>query len=221
MGGEITASLVKELREKTGAGMMDCKSALKESGGDIDQAIEFLRKKGLKSLGKRAGKVAAEGAIGVYVHAGSQIVSIVELNCETDFVARGEEFQQVANDLAMHVAAMKPLYLSSDSIPEEVLKKEEEIVLETLNDAQKDKADKIIPGKMNKFFEDVALLQQVFVKDDKKKISEIVDELGIKCGEKVSVRRFERFEVGEGVEKAQGASFAEEIAATIGDAAGA
>ena len=194
MANEITAALVKELREKTGAGMMDCKSALKESAGDISQAVELLRKKGLKNLGKRAGKVAAEGAVGVYIHAGNQIVSIVELNCETDFVARGEEFQQVANDIAMHVAAMKPTYLSKDTIPEDLLKKEEEIVLETLNDAQKSKADKIIPGKMNKFFEEVALLQQVFVKDDKKKISEIIEELGVKCGEKVTVRRFQRFE---------------------------
>ncbi len=216
MSGEISASVVKELRQKTGAGMMDCKSALQESGGDMEKAIEVLRKKGLKDLGKRAGKVAAEGTIGVYVHPGSQQVAVVELNCETDFVARGEEFQTTAKELAMHVAAMKPLYTSKEDIPPEVISKEEEIALESLDDRQRDKADKILPGKMNKYFEEVVLLEQPFVKDDsgKKKVKNIVEELGVRSGEKVTVRRFARFEVGEGIEKAQ-ANLADEVAATI------
>lgn len=217
MASAISAGLVKELREKTGAGMMDCKSALAEANGDITSAIEILRKKGLKDLGKRAGKVAAEGTVGTYIHAGSQVAVLVELNCETDFVARGEDFQKVASEIAMHVAAMKPQYVSIEDVPQELVKKEEEIILETMNEAQRAKADKIIPGKLRKFFEEVVLLEQPFVKDDsgKKTVKDIVEELGVKCGEKVTVRRFERFEVGEGIEKGSAQSFADEVAATI------
>lgn len=213
----ITASLVKELREKSGAGMMDCKSALAEADGDITKAIEVLRKKGLKDVGKRAGKVAAEGTMGVYIHPGDQVVAVVELNCETDFVARGDEFRATARDIAMHVAAMKPLYLSVEEVPADVMKKEEEILLETLNDAQKEKADKIIPGKMKKFYEDNVLLEQIYVKDDsgKNTIAQVIDELSVKVGEKVQVRNFRRFQVGEGVEK-QEANLAAEVAQTIG-----
>ena len=212
----ITASLVKELRDKTGAGMMDCKAALKEAGGSIEEAIEVLRKKGLKDIGKRAGKVAAEGTIGVYTHPGDQVVAIVELNCETDFVARGDEFRDHAKDIAMHVAAMKPLYLSEDEVPETVLNKEREIILETLNEKQREMADKIIPGKLKKFYEDSVLLCQEFVKDtgSPKSIKDVIEELSVRCGEKVSLRRFMRFEVGEGVEK-QAEDFAAEVAATI------
>jgi len=213
---EISASLVKELREKTGAGMMDCKKALKEAGGAIDQAIEVLRKKGLKDIGKRSGKIAAEGTVGVYVHSNGQVVAIVELNCETDFVARGDDFQSAARDVAMHVAAMNPTYLSSEHIPIDVLKKEEEIAIEGLTEQQKDKADKILPGKMTKFFAEVALMDQPFVKDDsgKKTIREVIEELSVKTGEKVQVRRFERYEVGEGIEKKK-ENLADEVAATI------
>lgn len=211
---EISASKVKELREMTGAGMMDCKSALAEANGDMTLAVEVLRKKGLKDLSKRAGKTAAEGTIGVYVHAGEQVVAIVELNCETDFVARGDEFRQVARDIAMHVAAMRPQYLSAEEIPAAVIAKEKEIALEQLNEAQRAKADKIIPGKIEKWYEDVVLLRQPFVKDDsgKKTVKDIIEELSIKTGEKVAVRRFQRFEVGEGIEK-QMANLAADVAA--------
>ncbi|MCB0331973.1 MAG: translation elongation factor Ts [Bdellovibrionales bacterium] len=211
----ITASLVKELREKSGAGMMDCKSALQEVGGDLEKAIEVLRKKGLKDVGKRAGKVAAEGTIGTYVHAGSQVAAMVELNCETDFVARGEEFQNIARDIAMHVAALRPSYVSVEDIPQQVIAKEEEIMLESLNEAQRAKADKILPGKMKKFYEDSVLLAQAFVKDDSKSIQQLIDELSAKVGEKVSVRRIACMQVGEGVEKKK-ENLAEEVAATIG-----
>lgn len=213
---EVSAELVKQLREKTGAGMMDCKAALKEASGDMDAAIEVLRKKGLKDVGKRAGKTAAEGTIGVYTHSGEQVVAIVELNCETDFVARGDEFKALARNLAMHVAAMKPLYLNEQEVPESVLQKEKEIFLEQLNEAQRKNADKILPGKMQKFYEENCLMLQPYVKDDSGKtiIKQLVEELSIKCGEKVIVRRFQRFEVGEGIEKVQ-SNLADEVAATI------
>ncbi len=215
-GSAVSAEMVKQLRQQTGAGMMDCKSALAEANGSMEVAIEVLRKKGLKDLGKRAGKVAAEGTIGVYAHAGDQVVSLVELNSETDFVARGEEFKKTARDIAMHVAAMKPKYLSVEEIPETVVAKEKEIILEQLNDAQKAKADMIMPGKMEAFYADNVLLKQIYVKDEsgKKTIQEIVNDLSTKVGEKVQIRRFQRYEVGEGVEKQQ-TNLAEEVASMV------
>ena len=210
---EITASIVKDLREKTGAGMMDCKKALVEADGDETKAIEILRKKGLKSVDKRAGKVAAEGTIGCYVHAGAQIVAIVELNSETDFVARGE-FKTLANDIAMQVAAMNPKYNTVEDIPEDVLNKEKEILMEQLNDKQKEKADMIIPGKLEKFYSENVLAKQAFIKDDSKTITQLVHDLSAKIGEKIVIRRFARFEVGEGIEKKQ-EDFAAEVAAAM------
>ena len=213
----ITADMVKKLREKTGAGMMDCKKALQEARGSMDDAIEVLRKMGLKDISKRADKVAAEGTIGVYSHAGDQIVGVVELNCETDFVARGDEFKEVARSIAMHITAMSPLYLSVEDIPESVLEKEKEIITEQLDEKQKAMAEKIIPGKLNKFHSDVVLLKQLYIKDDsgKKTVEDIVSELSAKVGEKVQVRRFYRVEVGEGIEK-QEVNLAEEVAAMTG-----
>ncbi len=218
MSNAITPALVKELREKTGAGIMDCKSSLVEANGDIEAAIEILRKKGLKDVGKRAGKVAAEGTVGVYQHTGNQIVAIIELNCETDFVARGDDFQQAASDLAMHVAAMQPQYIAIEDVPKDFIEKEEAIALESLNEGQKAKADKILPGKMAKVFEEIVLLEQPFVKDEKgkQKVSEVIEALSVKCGEKVSIQRFIRYQVGELVEKVAEQSFADEVAATIG-----
>jgi elongation factor Ts len=215
--GDVSADAVKQLRSQTGAGMMDCKVALSEAKGDFEVAIEILRKKGLKDLSKRTGKIAAEGTIGVYVHPGDQVVSIVELNSETDFVARGEEFKSTARDLAMHVAAMKPQYLTVEDVPAAVIEKEKEIAIEQLSEAQKSKADKILPGKIEKFYEDVVLMRQPFVKDDsgKKTVKDVVDELSIKVGEKVALRRFQRFEVGEGIQKVQ-QNLAAEVAAATG-----
>jgi elongation factor Ts len=216
--GEISASMVKELREMTGAGMMDCKKALNEAGGSLEAAVEVLRKKGLKDIGKRAGRTAAEGTIGTYIHANSQIVAVVELNCETDFVARGDDFQECARGIAMHVAAMKPLYLSPDEVPSAVIEKEREIFLEQLTPAQRNNAEKILPGKLAKFYEENCLLEQPYVRDDSGKVSvkNVVEELSVKCGEKVSVRRFVRFEVGEGIEK-QKADLASDVAALTGE----
>ena len=215
---QVTSEMIKKLREMTGAGMMDCKTALNEAAGSMDQAIEILRKKGLKDIAKRAGKTAAEGTIGVYTHPGDQVVALVELNCETDFVARGEEFRSLARDLAMHVAAMKPTYLSVEDVPENVIAKEKEILFEQINDEQKKKSDKILPGKIEKFLETQVLLRQIFIKDEteSKTIKDMVEGLGMKCGEKVSIRRFSRLEVGEGIEKAQ-ANLADDVAAMVGD----
>lgn len=211
---EISSELVKQLRQRTGAGMMDCKAALVEAKGSLDEAIEVLRKRGLKDLSKRSGKIAAEGLIGVYTHPGDQVVSVVELNCETDFVARNEEFKALARDLAVHIAAMKPQYLTEEEVPAEVLEKEKEILMAQLNDAQKAKADKILPGKLEKFYEDTVLLRQPYVKDESGKltIKDLVDQLSVKVGEKVVVRRFQRFEVGEGIQKTQ-TNLAAEVAA--------
>jgi elongation factor Ts len=209
---EVTAAMVKELRERTGAGMMDCKSALAESNGSVEGAIEVLRKKGLKSVSKRADKTAAEGTIGFYSHAGDQIVAIVELNCETDFVARGEEFKEVARGLAMHVAAMEPLYLREEEVPQSVLDKEREIALEQLTEKQKGNAESILQGKVKKFFEEKVLLNQAYVRDDKSTILDVVNNLSAKVGEKVEIRRFARFEVGEGIEK-HVTNLADEVAA--------
>ena len=215
---QITSGMIKELRDMTGAGMMDCKAALSEAEGSIDKAIEVLRKKGLKDIEKRSGKTAAEGSMGVYTHPGDQVVAIVELNCETDFVARGDEFRALARDLAMHVAAMKPTYLSVEDVPEEVLAKEREILLEQLNEEQKKKADRILPGKIEKFLEGAVLLRQIFIKDetDSKTIKDMVDAFGIRCGEKVSLRRFSRLEIGAGIEKVQ-SNIAADVAAMVGE----
>jgi elongation factor Ts len=200
---DVSSELVKQLRTMTGAGFMDCKNALKEANGSLEAAIEILRKKGLKDVGKRANKVTAEGTLGVYTHAGEQVVAIVELNCETDFVARGAEFKDLAKGIAMHVAAMHPKYTTREEVPSDVIEKEKEIFISQLTEPQKKNIDKILPGKIDKFFEDIVLLEQVYVKDEsgKKKIRELLEELSIKVGEKVQLRRFVRFEVGEGIEK--------------------
>jgi len=215
---QVTSEMIKKLREMTGAGMMDCKAALTEAEGSMDKAVEVLRKKGLKDIEKRSGKTAAEGTLGVYVHPGDQVVAVVELNCETDFVARGDEFRALARDIAMHVAAMKPRFLSVEDVPEQILEKEKEILMEQLNDEQKKKADKILPGKIEKFLEGAVLLRQIFIKDEteSKTIKDLVDAISMKCGEKVSVRRFSRIEVGEGVEKTQ-SNIAADVAAMVGD----
>jgi len=199
----ISAELVKTLRERTGAGMMDCKEALVEAKGSLEAAVEVLRKRGLKDISKRAGKIAAEGVLGVYVHPGEQVVAVVELNCETDFVARNEEFRNLARNLAMQVAAMRPLYVAVEDIPPQILERETEILKAQLTESQLAKADKIIPGRLEKYYEDNVLYCQIYVKDEsgKLKVKDLVDGLSAKMGEKIVVRRFQRFEVGEGIEK--------------------
>ncbi|MGZ3460858.1 MAG: translation elongation factor Ts, partial [Archangium sp.] len=199
---EVSATMVKELREKTGAGMMDCKKALSESGGDFAKAEEWLRKKGIAKAGSKEGRVAAEGIIGTYVH-GGRIGVIVEVNCETDFVARNTDFQDLVKDVAMQVAATSPKYVRREEVPTEQLEKEKEIQRALLKQQGKPEAmwDKILVGKVEKYYEQVCLVDQVWVKDDKKKVGEMITERAAKIGEKVAVRRFVRFEVGEGIEK--------------------
>lgn len=195
----ISASLVKELRDKTGVGMMECKKALVESDGDLEKAQDYLRKKGLANASKRSGRATAEGLIEAYIHMGGQIGVMVELNCETDFVARNDDFKALAKDIAMHVAASAPQYVSSDEISEEVINKEREILLAQPDMANKPDQvkDKIIAGRLEKFYEQICLLNQPFVKDPNVKVGEMVQQAISKIGENIVVRRFVRFNVGE------------------------
>jgi elongation factor Ts len=218
---EITASAVKSLREKTGAGMIDCKNALVEAGGDENQAVEILRKKGMATAAKKGGRVTAEGAVGSYIHMGGKVGVLVEINCESDFVARGEEFQQLVKDVAMHIAAVDPRFTNRDEVPAAELNKEREILLEQLKNDPKnankpeDVLNKIIEGRLNKFYEETVLVDQPFVKDPSKTIGELVTEKIASIKENISIRRFVRFKMGEGIEKKQD-DFAAEVASMVG-----
>lgn len=194
----ITAAMVKQLREKTGAGMMECKKALTEANGDFDKAIEILRKKGISAAEKRAGRVASEGIIGSYIHM-DKIGVLVEVNCETDFVARTDDFRALVKDIAMHIAAANPRYLSRDDVPAEVIEKEREIYKEQIKGKPEHIVDKIVEGKLEKFYNENCLLEQIFVKDSeqKKTIKDIVTEAIAKLGENIVVKRFVRFQLGE------------------------
>ena len=196
---EITASMVKSLREKSGAGMMDCKNALSECRGDMDKAIDFLRTKGLSVAAKRADRVASEGTIGAYIHHGSKIGVLVQLNCETDFVAKTDDFQALAKDLAMHVAAENPPYLDRESVPQEDLDREKEVLREqALATGKPEKiVDKIIEGRISKFYEENCFLEQDFVKDPDRKVESLITDLMGKTGEKISIGNYVRFSVGE------------------------
>lgn len=215
---EVSASMVKELREKTGAGLMDCKKALAENEGDYEKASEWLRKKGIAGAGKKAGRVAAEGLVGSYIHSG-KIGVLVEVNCETDFVARNEDFQNLVKEVAMQIAAANPQYVRREEVPTDALDKEKEIQAALLREQKKPEAmiEKIVTGKLEKYYETVCLLDQVWVKDDKKKIKDVITEAIAKIGENLSVRRFVRFEVGEGIEKKK-EDLASEVAKTLGQA---
>jgi elongation factor Ts len=193
----VDTTKIKELRELTGAGITDCKNALMEANGDIKQAIEILRKKGLKDLEKRASRTALEGSLGVYVHPGDKICAVVELNCETDFVAKNDNFKALARELAMQVAAMRPIYLSAETVPQEVLEKEKEIVMSQMREAPTEKLEKIIQGKLNSFFSEVCLLEQPYIRDSSKKVKDFLAQEASKFGENIKVGRFARFEVGE------------------------
>ena len=218
---EITASLVKALREKTGAGMVDCKNALVESGGDENQAVEILRKKGMATAGKKAGRIAAEGVVGSYIHMGGKVGVLVEVNCESDFVARGEEFTQLVKDIAMHIAAAQPAYVRREEVPQDVIEKEREITLGQLKNDPKnankpqDVINKITEGRLNKYYEEVVLLDQPFVKDPAKTIAELVTEKIASIKENISIRRFTRYKMGEGIEK-RSDDFAAEVASLAG-----
>lgn len=197
--GEITAEQVKELRDRTGAGMMDCKRALQESGGDTEAAVDWLRKKGAATAAKRADKLAEEGVIESYIHHSKKIGVLVELNCETDFVARTDEFQALAREIAMHIAASDPVAIRREDVPEEVVEKERSIFLAQAQEEGKPDpiAEKIVEGRLRKFFEERTLLEQAFVRNPEVSVAERISEAQAKLGEKIKVRRFERFEVGE------------------------
>ncbi len=214
---DISASAVKELREKTGAGMMDCKKALTEAGGDFAKAEDILRKKGLSVAAKKAGRIASEGAVGSYIHMGGKIGVLVEVNCETDFVARTEGFQTLVKDIAMQIAAVAPQYVRREEVPPEVVAKELEIARHQAREQKKPEAivEKIAQGKVDKYYKEFCLLEQPFVKDDKKSVQEMVTEAIAKIGENISVRRFARFVLGEGLEKRQ-ENLAEEVAKAAG-----
>lgn len=213
---EISASMVKELRERTGAGMMDCKKALTEVAGDMEKAIEFLREKGLAAAAKKAGRIAAEGIIEAYIHGGGRIGVLVEINCETDFVAKNEDFRGLARDIAMQIAASKPEYVRREEVSPEKIEKEKEILkAQALNEGKPEKiVEKMVEGRIEKYFKEVCLLEQPFIKDPDKTVQHVINEVVSKIGEKIDVRRFSRYEVGEGLEKRQD-DFAAEVAAQI------
>ena len=196
---QITAQSVRMLRQKTGLGMMDCKKALQETGGDSEKAVEYLRKQGLSAVEKRAGRDASEGLIQAYIHQGSRLGVLLEVNCETDFVARTDDFQAFAKDVAMHVAASQPLAVDREGVSADAVERERAIYLEQAKNEGKPEhiAEKIVAGRMEKFYQENCLMEQVFVKNPDQTIGELVTEITAKIGEKITVRRFERFVLGE------------------------
>jgi elongation factor Ts len=195
----ITAAMVKQLRETTGSGMMDCKQALTETGGDIEKAVEFLRKKGLATAQKRAGRSMSEGTIQTYIHLGGKLGVMVEVGCETDFVAKNEDFIQFAKDIAMHIAATNPVAISTEDVPQEVLDKEMDIYrAQALEMGKPEKiVDKIAEGRLKKFYQENCLMEQAFVRDPDISVTDLLNQLIAKIGENISVKRFARFQIGE------------------------
>lgn len=209
---EITAALVKELRERTGAGMMDCKKALAATEGDMDKAIDFLREKGLAAAAKKAGRIAAEGLVESYIHGGGRIGVLVEVNCETDFVAKTDAFKSLVKDIAMHIAAANPSYLRREEVPAAELEHEKMVLSEQArNEGKPEKIiEKMVTGRIEKCYKEVCLLEQPFVKDPDKTISDLITESIAKIGENIAIRRFTRYQLGEGIEKKQ-EDFAAEV----------
>ncbi|KUO66068.1 MAG: elongation factor Ts [Gracilibacter sp. BRH_c7a] len=209
---EITAALVKELRERTGAGMMDCKKGLVQCDGDLEKAIDYLREKGLAAAAKKEGRIAAEGVVESYIHGEGRIGVLVEINCETDFVARGDDFKQFAKDIAMQIAAAKPLYVNIEEVPAETIEHEKEILrAQALNEGKPEKiVDKMVLGRIDKFYKEICLMEQPFIKDPDIIIKDLLVEKVAKIGEKISIRRFARYELGEGIEKRED-NFADEV----------
>lgn len=199
----ITASDVNALRQRTGVGMMDCKKALTEANGDMDKAVEILREKGMATAAKKAGRIAAEGVVDSYIHMGGKVGVLVEVNCETDFVARGDQFKTLVHDVALQIAASKPLYVTKEEVPQDVLDKEKEILkIQAMNEGKPEAiAEKMVQGRIKKYYEDFCLLEQPFVKDPSKTVGQLITETIASIGEKITVRRFTRYEMGEGIEK--------------------
>jgi elongation factor Ts len=214
---EVTATLIKDLRERTGAGMSDCKKALTEVAGDMDKAIDYLRTKGLAKAAKKAGREATEGSVVSYIHAGGRIGVLVEINCETDFVARNEDFQAFTRDVAMQIAAMGPQFVRKDEVSDDVVAREREVLLAKAKESGKPEAvvAKMVDGQISKWMKEICLLDQPFVKDNDKTIEQLQQELIAKIGENIKIRRFVRFELGEGLEKKK-EDFAAEVAKQAG-----
>jgi elongation factor Ts len=215
---EVTATLIKDLRERTGAGMSDCKKALTEVGGDVDKAIDYLRTKGLAKAAKKAGREATEGAVVSYIHGGGRIGVLVEINCETDFVARNEDFQGFTRDVALQIAAMNPQFVRKDEVSQSAVDHEREVLVAKAKETGKPDAviQKMVDGQVTKWMKEICLLDQSFVKDPDKTIEQLQQELIAKIGENIKIRRFVRFELGEGLEKKK-----EDFAAEVAKAAGA
>jgi elongation factor Ts len=215
---EVTATLIKDLRERTGAGMSDCKKALTEVGGDVDKAIDYLRTKGLAKAAKKAGREATEGAVVSYIHGGGRIGVLVEINCETDFVARNEDFQGFTRDVALQIAAMNPQFVRKDEVSQSAVDHEREVLVAKAKETGKPDAviQKMVDGQVTKWMKEICLLDQAWVKDPDKTIDQVQQELIAKIGENIKIRRFVRFELGEGLEKKK-----EDFAAEVAKAAGA
>lgn len=209
---DISAAMVKDLRERTGAGMMDCKKALAECECDMEKAIDFLREKGLAAAAKKEGRIAAEGTVEAYIHGGGRIGVLVEINCETDFVARGDEFKQFVKDIAMQIAAAKPQYVTKEEVPDEVIEHEKQILkAQALNEGKPEKIiDKMVEGRIEKFYKEVCLMEQAFIKDPDIMVKDLLMQKIAKIGEKIAIRRFSRYELGEGIEKRQD-NFVDEV----------
>jgi elongation factor Ts len=213
----ITSQDVMALREKTGAGMMDCKRALTDANGDVDKAIDLLRERGMASVAKKAGRIAAEGVVESYIHLGGKIGVLIEVNCETDFVANTDEFHAFARDMAMQVAASRPLYVMPDEVPEGELAHEKEILrAQSLAEGKPEKiVDKMVEGRIQKYFREVCLMEQPYIRDPDRAVKDVLTELSAKIGEKITIRRFTRYEMGEGIEKRKD-DFAEEVSKQLG-----
>ena len=212
----VTAAMVKELRELTGAGMMDCKKALTETEGNIEKAVDFLREKGLAAAAKKAGRVAAEGVVETYVHGGGRIGVMVEINCETDFVAKTDDFKSLAHDIALQIAAKNPMVVRREEVSEEVLEHEREVLrAQALNEGKPANiVEKMIVGRIEKYYKEICLMEQEFIKDPDKTITQIINESISKIGENISIRRFTRYQLGEGIEKKSN-DFAAEVMAAV------
>jgi elongation factor Ts len=214
---EVTATMIKDLRERTGAGMSDCKKALTEVGGDTEKAIDYLRTKGLAKAAKKAGREATEGAVVSYIHGGGRIGVLVEVNCETDFVARNEDFQTFTRDVAMQIAAMSPQFVRKDEVSQDVIDREREVLLAKAKETGKPEpvVQKMVDGQISKWLKEICLLDQAWVKNPDKTIDQVQQELIAKIGENIKIRRFARFELGEGLEKKKD-DFAAEVAKQAG-----
>ncbi|HRI07788.1 MAG TPA: translation elongation factor Ts [Nannocystaceae bacterium] len=216
MSVKISAEDIKTLRERTGAGLMDCKKALGECEGDMDKAIEYLRKKGLAAAAKKAGRIATEGSVSAYIHMNNRVGVLLEVNCETDFVAATEDFKAFCADVAMQIAAMNPQVVGRDQVDQAQVENERRVLREkAIAEGKPEKiVDKIVDGQINKYYSEICLLEQKFIKDDKKSIEQVLSELVAKIGENVKIRRFTRYELGEGLEK-KSQDFAAEVAAQV------